>query len=54
MTKTKSPLKEYDVYEYDPWGAHHSIVKAHNKTEIYDAKKKKGYKRSDLEIFERR
>jgi hypothetical protein len=54
MTNSKSPLKEYDVYEYDPWGAHHSIVKAHNKTEIYDAKKKKGYKRTDLEIFERR
>ena len=56
MVKRKAPrhLKVYDVYEYDPWGAHHSVVKAYSKQEIYDDKKKQGYKRSDLEIFERK
>ena len=56
MAKRKAPrhLKVYDVYEYDSWGAHHSVVKAYSKQEIYDDEKKQGYKRSDLEIFERK
>ena len=47
-------LKKYDVYQYDPWGGHHSVMSASSKTEVYERCKKQGYPRSKVEVFERK
>lgn len=46
-------MKTYDVYHYDIWGAHHFVTTAPNKEEIYERARKQGYKRSQVEAFER-
>lgn len=46
--------KTYDVYHYDLWGAHHFVTEARNKEEIYESARSQGYKRSQVEAFERR
>ena len=47
-------MKKYDVYHYDIWGAHHSVVSANSKEEIYNQAKRMGYKKKDVEVFEKR
>lgn len=42
----------YEVFSHDAWGAHpEGKIKAPNKTAVYERFKKRGYTRSQLEVF---